>query len=537
VTEPMEATAPPERTAALVAGLTIASRVMGLVRVMTATAVIGVTFLGNAYATANNVSNLLFELFAGGALAAALVPALTAASSEGNRQIQHRSVSAFANTALLVLTPIVVTAIVLRGPLMGWLTSGVQDPGTREAERRLGEFLLLFFLPQIWLYALGMVLTGFLHARRRFVGPALAPLLSSVVVTASYLIYAAVEGPSATDLFAISSTGRVILGAGTTAGVAVLSLSLLVPAARLGFRWRPVLYVPREAATGTGRLAASAAVSVGAQQILLAVVLVLANRVEGGVVAYQLAFTLLLLPWAVLAVPLATAAFPGLAESGRRDPETFAVRSASAMRTTLLAVFGGAAVMFAAARPASAAILALGMGSGGGNLDLLAPTVALFAPGLVGYGLFALLTRTCYALGDGRTPALAAVAGFGLAGVIDVGASAFLEGADLIAALAAGFTIGMTLSAVVLVGRLRARQGRGIFDGASISAARGAAAGIGGAALGWWVASAVPAATFAASVGGAALSAGAALIVYLGVQRLLGDREMGRTVAAIRGSR
>ena len=56
----------PERSAALVAALTAGARVMGLVRTVVVAAVLGVTFLGNAYASANFIPNLLFEIVAGG---------------------------------------------------------------------------------------------------------------------------------------------------------------------------------------------------------------------------------------------------------------------------------------------------------------------------------------------------------------------------------------------------------------------------------------------------------------------------------------
>ena len=46
-------------------------------------------------------------------------------------------------------------------------------------------------------------------------------------------------------------------------------------------------------------------------QVLLATTLVLANRVEGGVVAYQIAFTLFLLPHALLAHPVSPPSTPG----------------------------------------------------------------------------------------------------------------------------------------------------------------------------------------------------------------------------------
>jgi putative peptidoglycan lipid II flippase len=525
----------PERSAALVAGLTAGGRAMGLVRTVVVTAVLGVTYLGNTYASANAVPNLLFEVVAGGALAAAVIPALAGPLARGERKEVERTANALANTVLLLLTPIVAVCLLLRGPLMAFLTSSVADAGVRAAERRLGELLLLFFLPQIWLYGIGVVLTGVLHAHHRFAGPALAPLLSSVVVTASYLVYGAVEGPRAGNLEAISGAGKVILGLGTTAGVAVLSLSLLVPARRLGLRWRPVVRVPVEAARTARRLAGSAVLAVGAQQALMTIVIVLANAVEGGLVAYQLAFTVLLVPWAILGVPVATASYPGMASAvARGDGALFARRCARAARSVALLLFGGGALLLATAAPLSRLVLDLGVGRSGSS-RLLSLAVAAFAPGLVGYGANALLARVAYARGDGRSPALAALVGFGSAAVLNLVAPVLVHGPVLVAALAGGFSVGMILGSAFLAVRLRKAAGADLFAEVGPALVRGLTAALVAAAAGAGTSALLPGGGFVrdavACLASGVVTAGG----YLGVQRLLGDPDLRRALQMVRG--
>ncbi len=505
------------------------------------TAVLGVTFLGNTYATANAVPNLLFEIVAGGALAAVVLPALAPAVARQDRESSARAASALVNVGLVALTPVVLAGLLFRGPLMGVLTSGVEDQGLRALERDLGSFLLLLFLPQVWLYAIGIVLTGTLQAHRRFAWPALAPLLSSVVVTASYVLYAMVEGGNAGHLERISPAGRLILGLGTTAGVAALSLSLVIPAHRLGLRWRPILHIPAEARTTIRRLAGSAVIAVGAQQVLLAVVVVIANSVRGGVVAYQLGFTMLLAFWAVFPVPMATAAFPDLASAASKgDRAQFAHHSSQAAKRVVVLVFGGAAILVAAAPPLARLILALGAGKGVASPSMLAMAIGLFAPGLVGYGAYALLTRAAYALGDGRSPARGAVLGFGSAVLLDVVAAQFLGGPALIGALAGSFSIGVTAGALVLLGMFRARAGREAVEGIRITAARGLVSGIAGAAVGSLAARALPGAepaTVAASLVATGVAAALAAGVYVLGQRLLGDRVLIEALAGLRSAR
>jgi putative peptidoglycan lipid II flippase len=543
VEPPAEALEPPaagtaEQGAAVVAGLTAASRVLGFVRTLVATAVLGLTFLGNTYTSTNSTSNLLFDLFAGGALAAVVIPSLSACLVNRDRAGLERTASAFFNVAVLWLTPVVVAGLALRGPVMQVLTSGVHAPAVRLAEEHLGTFLLVAFLPQIWLYGMGLVATGVLQAHHRFAGPAVAPLVSSVVVTASYLLYAAVEGPRRAELAAVTPAGRWILGLGTTAGVVALSLTVLIPVWRLGIRWHPVLRIPPAARRLTTRLLGSALLAIALEQLLLGLVLVVGNGVGGGVVAYLLAFSLLELPWAVLAVPIAIATFPGLAAAAaREDMEGFRAGCATASRNLLVLALGGTAMMLALAGPGTRVLLDLGVSGGARSARLLAPTVAAFAPGLAGYGAYALLTRVAYALGDGRSPALGAAAGFGTATVLSATAAVLFSGPDLIAALAAAFSIGITCGALLMVLRLRQRAGRGAFSGAGRALARASGAGAVAAGLGAGLAALLPGGQVAQHVLTVLLVAAVSALAYLVVLRLLGDRQLGRALAAVRTGR
>ena len=64
------------RGAAVVASLTILSRILGLVRTLVFSQTVGATCLGTSYVTANQVPDLLYQLILGGALTVAMVPVL-----------------------------------------------------------------------------------------------------------------------------------------------------------------------------------------------------------------------------------------------------------------------------------------------------------------------------------------------------------------------------------------------------------------------------------------------------------------------------
>ena len=472
------------KTAATIAAVAIAARFVGVLRVFAQASAIGPTALGDAYVTANKIPNIVFDIVAGGALSSVVIPILarpiTALDGVGTR----RTASALLTWTVLILLPLSLLGMVLSRPLITVLLAGVGDGQLRQEKIDVGARMLLVFMPQIVLYGVGIVLTGVLQAHRRFLAPALAPLLSSLVVIGAYLAYAA-QAHGNHSITGLSRSEELTLSLGTTLGVAALTLSLVVPVRRLGLGLRPTLRMPAGAGAQIRRLAGAGAVGLGAQQLATGVVIVLANRVVGGPVVYELAWTVFMVPWGVLAVPIATSIFPDLTRAAAAgDHEEYAESLATAARAIVLAMLAAAALLVAAARPLSQLLLALVHAeAGGAGAPDLARAITAFAPGLVGYGLLALLTRAAYARHNGRVAAAATVAGFAVAAIVDVALVSLLPRHWLVAALGAGNTIGMSVAAALLLLWLRgvarpaatARTGRLALFGAVAAIAGGGA--------------------------------------------------------------
>src|SRR4051794_38485141 len=304
--------------AALIAVLTILARLAGFGRTLVFTNTVGADSTGDTYLAANNVPNIVFEVVAGGALASLVVPLLAGGIATGDREQVRRTASALLGWALLVLTPLAVLVAVFAEPIARLLLGAEAGDTTKVA---LAARFLLVFAPQVVLYGIGIVLTGVLQAHRRFAGPALAPLLSSVVIACAYGLFAAIGGSH--DIGGLTPSAELVLGVGTTLGVAVLSLCLLVPVRRLGLGLRPALRFPVGVAPRVARLALAGVLTLAGQQILAAVAIRLANAgaPDGTQVAYAAALTVFLVPWAALAGPLATSVYPGLAETAELGDE------------------------------------------------------------------------------------------------------------------------------------------------------------------------------------------------------------------------
>jgi putative peptidoglycan lipid II flippase len=491
------------RAATAIALVTVCARLVGLLRVFVLTRTVGDELtVADAYLAANTVPNIVFELVAGGALAALVVPVLAAPLARDDRVSVERTVSGLLTWAVVLLTPLAALGALLREPVMRLLTD---DP----EKVAIGSWMLLVFMPQVVLYGIGIVLAGVLQAHHRFLGPALAPLLSSALVIGAYLLYDSYHDTG------LSGREESALAVGTTLGVVLLSLSLLVPTLGLRLRLRPSLSLPPGVGAQVRRLALYAGIGVAAQQLLLGLVLRLADPVPGGVLTYNVAYTAFLLPWAVLAVPIATSAFPSLARSAAAGDEVaYADIASRALRLVVVTALLAAGALVAVAEPA--ARLLLGVRSGGGNPEHLASVLRAFAPGLVGYAVLALGTRAHYARDDGRSPAIAGVSGFAVAALADIAGSAVFHVDDRIVVLAAGHSIGMAVTGLLLVGSMR-RAAPGATQGAVRSGGIGLAAALVGAAAGAATCAALPEGGTLGEVGRTSAAAAVAAVAFLAV--------------------
>jgi putative peptidoglycan lipid II flippase len=214
-----------------------------------------------------------------------------------------------------------------------------------------------------------------------------------------------------------------------------------------------------------------------AVQVLLAVTLVLANRVEGGVVAYQIAFTFFLLPFALVAHPMFTALHPGLssaAAAGRWDDFGSALGHGLGRMLTL--VLPAAALLAALASPVLDVVRVGELDAG--DAALVGRVLAAYAVGLGGYAAFQLLLRAATAAGDARLPALVGV-GMAAGGVVlMVAGSAAASGSGRVVALGLAHSAAMTAGAVVLYSLLRRRVPRTVRLAPTVGRAVAASAAV-----------------------------------------------------------
>lgn len=437
---------------------TLASRLLGFLRWVVQAATVGSGAMAGAYSSANQIPNVFYEVVVGGALAGTVVPLLAGAIAHGQREKVRETASGLLGLTLAVLLPLAVLMALFAEPLAQLLvTSDTRMGGDKAAIAYWGgshqlvvAFLRMFAL-QIPLYGLGVVLTGVLQAYNRFTWPALAPIFSSLVVMLTYGIYGALIDAGH------YAQAVLTLGWGTTAGVAALSLPLLWPVHRLGLGLRARLRLPAGTFTQLRSLAGAGIAALIAQQISVLTVVAVARRYgsAGTIAIYQYTQAIYVLPYAVLAVPLATVVYPQLAArlaAKHVSRETKDLIANSTALVTLAACVGSGALMLGA--PVAQQVFGLITA-----VDYMGAALVAFAPGLVGYALIYQLTRVLYVLDAARSAALATCLGWLVVAGASWVFSANAKGSAVLVYLGAASSAGMSLAGVALALVLARRVG------------------------------------------------------------------------------
>jgi putative peptidoglycan lipid II flippase len=518
------------RAAALIGAITMLARVIGFGRQVVFAHTVQAQCLGTAYTTANMVPNIIYDIVMGGALTAVVVPVLAgpARARATDREQVERTSAALLSWTVLLLVPVSAVVAIAARPLVSVLLGAA--PGCpRPAMVALGTRMLIVFAPQILLYGLAVVLYGILQAHRKFAAPALAPVLSSLVVIGAYFWFGQVADGSVDLRHPVPTIAWIVLAVGTTAGVAALVATPLVPVTRLHLRLRPVLRFPAGVGARVRSLAVAGIATLIAQDASVAVVIVLANSLggRGALVLYSFAWAVFFVPYAVLAVPIATSAFPEL--SARAD--TFDATTATSTRAVTVASWLGVAGMAGACLPL-ARVFQSHIGQAA-DARMLAIALATFAPGLVGYGLTANLSRVLYAAGRSSAAALAVSGGWLLVIVADLLIVPFVPSSQVVAWLGVGTTIGLTGSGVALLALVRRFRGPRALHGCTRAAVAGLAGALAGTAAGLGVAFGVPVSGFLPNVGVTLLASGAVLAAFLAVVALTDGGDLRAVVRRV----
>jgi putative peptidoglycan lipid II flippase len=452
----------------IMAAGTMTSRVLGFGRLM-----LLVFLFGNGtgqidmFTYANTVPNSMYILLAGGVLNTVLVPQIVRAikgDADGGEAYTNRIM-----TAGLTGLAIITVALTVAAPSIVWLYT----PDGWRAPERAAQYdsiimLAYYCLPQVFFYGAHVLAGQLLNARDKF-GPMMwAPIANNVISIAVLVLFWVVFGQG-DGVSAFTPTEELLLGLGSTLGIAAQAVVLIPFLRSAGYRFRPRFGFKNTGLGKTVRLAKWTIGFVLVNQLALIVV----NRLAGsatadgegaGLAVYYNAYAVWILPHSLITVSLATAMLPAasrLAAAG--DLDGVSAETMRALRLAVTALLPASVALLALGIPV--ARLAFGFGKGASDADFVGWALMALAAGLVPFTVQYICLRAFYALEDNRTTFFLQIVIAGANVVLGIAVVLLLNDPTLVAtglglAYSAAYLIGVLLSFRVLRRKLVGLSGR-----------------------------------------------------------------------------
>jgi putative peptidoglycan lipid II flippase len=399
---------------AVMAAGTVTSRITGVLRDITMTAALGFFLVSDAFSLGNSLPTMIYILVIGGALNAVFIPQLVRKMKE-----DADDGKAYADR-LITLTGIALLALSVLAVVLAPLIVDLYTPSDYpQKEFDLAVAFARLCLPQIFFYGIYAMLSQVLNSRGKFGAPMFAPIANNIVAIATFLLFIAVAGTSAAADGELTSNQVLLLGIGTTLGVAVQALILVPVLSRAGYMWRPRFDWRGH---GLGKAGSLAMWTIGLVLVNQLTYLVItrfatqanvnaaaAGEVAAGLTTYQKAHLVFMLPHSVITVSIVTALLPALSRVAHSGKLVQVGRDVSgAMRLVSFFIIPITAVLFTAG--IGIAVLLFGYGAATTEqAELLGVVISIFMLGLIPFTLFYVLLRGFYALEDTRTPFLITV--------------------------------------------------------------------------------------------------------------------------------
>ncbi|MCX7362294.1 MAG: murein biosynthesis integral membrane protein MurJ [Alphaproteobacteria bacterium] len=516
------------RAIATVGGFTLMSRVVGFVRDIVLSGLLGSGAVADAFFVAFKLPNFFRRLFAEGAFSAAFVP-LFARELTGNGRDAALTFARQAHAALLlVLVPFSIVLMLGMPAVMSALAPGMRDdPPTFSLAVEFGRisFPYLLFISLASLYG------GVLNGIDRFAHVAATPVLLNLALIGALLGLT----PFLPNAGYAASIGVAIAGL-------LQWLWLLVACARDGVAMKLVRPRWTERVARLVALATPVVIGGGAQQVSAMLDVVWASLLPVGTIsALYYADRLAQLPLGVVGIAIGTALLPLLARQLRAGESDSAMANQNrAIEVGLLLSVPSAISLWLLAEPIIRVLFERGR-FGADDTLRTAGALAAFAIGLPAFVLIKALTPGFFAREDTRTPLYIALGAIALNIVLNI---VFLWGTTL---AHVGIALASSISGWVnaaLLGAVLIRRGQWAADRRLKQRTLGvlaATAGMGGVL---WVGlillgpalahSSVPGAIALAGICVAGGLAYAVLAAALGVLSLSELRAMTRRKPAIR---
>lgn len=377
--------------ATIIAAAVLLSRILGLIKYrLLLTDRFGFTPSDiGVFLAAFKLPNILFDLIVMGALTTTFIPIFTSYLSKNKAHDANIIASTILNISIGAFLLFSILFFIFTDPIIRFIAPGL----TPSEINQVIPFTRIMLLGQTLPLILGNFLTGILQSHKRFLVPALAPVVYNVGIIIGIYFLSPIMG-------LYGPVWGVVLGA-------ILFLLIQIPLSHhLEFSYRPVIKFTHPGVLGIGKLFVPRVIGLGINQINYLVTFGLSSLFSSrGITILTFAQQLGQLPVSIFAATIAQAALPTLSEEYEKNDELFAFKKTfiASFHQVLFLVLPAAVILTILRIPIVRLVYGASQFDWNATVDT-GRTVAFFGAGLVAESLVNLLVRGFYAIHNSKTP-------------------------------------------------------------------------------------------------------------------------------------
>ena len=375
----------------VVGGMTLLSRILGLVRDIVFARFFGASLVMDAFLVANRIPNMLRRFFAEGAFSQGFVPVMARYREQHSHDEAREFVDAIAGTFGVLLFVITLIGVVAAPVLVAIVAPGfIGDDGRFD----IATLMLRFTFPYLFFVSLTAFAGGILNTYGRFAVPAFTPVLLNIALIACAIWLAPM----------LDEPGMALAYGVLIAGIAQLAFQLPFLFAIRALprpRWRPA----HDGVKRVARLMLPAIFGSSVAQINVLLGGILASLLSVGKISLlYYSDRLMEFPLGVFGIALATVTLPYLSrQAANRADSAFSHTIDWSMRLVTLIAVPSAVGLVVLAGPLVATIF-YGGAFTPEDVRLTALALQAFAVGLIGFSFVKILAPAFFAREDTKTP-------------------------------------------------------------------------------------------------------------------------------------
>ncbi|MCH8135953.1 MAG: murein biosynthesis integral membrane protein MurJ, partial [Proteobacteria bacterium] len=377
--------------ASLVSGMTLISRILGLLRDIVLARFFGASLIMDAFLVANRIPNMLRRFFAEGAFSQGFIPVMARYREQHDHEDAREFVDSIAGTLGLILFVVTLIGVVAAPVLVLIVAPGFVGAG---GDFDLATLMLRFTFPYLFFVSLTAFAGGILNTYGRFGVPAFTPVILNVVLIAAAIWWSP----------RLDEPGMALAYAVLIAGICQLLFQLPF-LARIGALPRP-RWAPQHAGVRRAvRLMIPAIFGSSVAQINVLVGGIIASMLGVGSISYlYFADRLMEFPLGLFGIALATVTLPYLSRLWANDSRAEFSRTLDwSLKLAMLIAVPAAVGLLVLAEPLVVSLFHRGEFDEH-SVRMTALALQAYAIGLVGFSFVKILAPAFFAREDTRTP-------------------------------------------------------------------------------------------------------------------------------------